>query len=166
MNIPTGGALRASSTTAALCIKCGRLVMSTTALGVSTIPTGIIFLSLRISYIIMIMHIASINEVQYMIMINMLRRLPTGFFKNSFRSQDLFGDSSKDGWRIASSGSVGSLGDHYVYDSYGCIISPRKYVFRSPWSTNTNDDSAFCVDSGGSVGINISILVVANSDGR
>lgn len=34
-------------------------------------------------------------------------------------SPDLFGDSSKDGWRIASSGSVGSLGDHYVYDSYG-----------------------------------------------
>ena len=63
-----------------------------------------------------------------MIMINMLRRLPTGFFKNSFRSQDLFGDSSKDGWRIASSGSVGSLGDHYVYDSYGCIISPRKIL--------------------------------------
>ena len=34
-------------------------------------------------------------------------------------SPDLFGDSSKDGWRIASSGSAGSLGDHYVYDSYG-----------------------------------------------
>ena len=34
-------------------------------------------------------------------------------------SPDLFGDSSKDGWRIASSGSVGSLGNHYVYDSYG-----------------------------------------------
>ena len=34
-------------------------------------------------------------------------------------SLDLFGDSSKDGWRVASSGSAGSLGDHYVYDSYG-----------------------------------------------
>lgn len=93
------------------------------------IPTGIIFLSLRISYIIVIMHIALIGEVQYMIMINMLQRLPTGyfFFKNSFRSPDLdTGDGSKDGWRVASSGSVGSLGDHYVHDSYGCIISPRR----------------------------------------
>ena len=41
--------------------------------------------------------------------------VPTGVS----HSPDLFGDSSKDGWRIASSGSVGSLGDHYVYDSYG-----------------------------------------------
>lgn len=64
-----------------------------------------------------------------MIMINMLQRLPTGFFfsKNSFRSPDLYtGDGSKDGWRVASSGGVGSLGDHYVHDSYGCIISPRR----------------------------------------
>lgn len=41
--------------------------------------------------------------------------IPTGVS----HSLDLFGDSSKDGWRVASSGSVGSLGDHYVYDSYG-----------------------------------------------
>lgn len=133
------------------------------------IPTGIIFLSLRISYIIMIMHIALIGEVQYMIMINMLQRLPTGYFfsKIAFALRTLILVMV-----VKMAGELHHLVALEVWVITMCMIPTgvlyhqEGISFRSPWSTNTNDDSAFCVDSGGSVGINISILVVANSDGR
>lgn len=71
--------LRTLSTTTALCIKCGRLVTSTTALGVSAVPTG------------------------YFIKKNMFFRSPGRTYDNDAFNVDPDGDVVNDYWPVGRS---------------------------------------------------------------
>ena len=115
--VPTGTLRTSTSETTTFCIVWIRMVMSAAAaFGMShLLPTGspstnavsVVYGGIAFS--------VNITGDTYLDMYG----IGSSSYGRFTHSPDLFGDSSKDGWRIASSGSVGSLGDHYVYDSYG-----------------------------------------------